>query len=89
MSSHCAETVYICHRCPPPAQPIIKEISIKQRHAQLIRIKGTFNPGNKHTANLPGTKRVVHPKNPSGTYIWPCRCSCNSLKTGAPKACLK
>ena len=69
MSTNHAETTYICSRtgsgkggCPPPAKPIKKEISVKRRHAQLIRLKGTFYAGNKHTANLPGTKRIIQPK---------------------------
>jgi len=57
---------------PPPAKPIKTQISIKRQHAQLTRLKGIFVPGNKHTANLPGTKRIVHPKKTPNKYKWRC-----------------
>ena len=44
--------------CPEVAKPIIKEyMSAKMRYAQQIRKHGTFDSGNRHTPNLPGTKR--------------------------------
>ena len=51
---------------------ITRQVSAKMHLAQLLKIKGTFVPANRHTANLPGTKRIVHPRDASGSYIWGC-----------------
>ena len=67
-----------CNKCPPPVNPgffnnggVDRQISTKMKIAQMLKIKGIFKPGNRHTPNLPGTKRPVHPK-PPGNYTWPC-----------------
>ena len=58
----------ICDICPPTPRPttlnnhlIERQISTKMRVSQLLKIKGIFSSGNKHTANLPGTKRSINP----------------------------
>ena len=66
----------VCHNCPPPPKPhklstgyLNHHISAKMRLAQLLKVKGTFQPGNHHTPNLPGTKRqVVQKKNAHLTW---------------------
>ena len=78
MSNKSARQIYRCHRCPTPAKPlnidstaVIRQQSAKMRLAQLLKIKGASSPANHHTANLPGTKRMVIPT-PPGQYSWPC-----------------
>ena len=44
-------------------------ISAKMRLAQLLKVKGTFQPGNHHTPNLPGTKRQVVQKKKCTSYM--------------------
>ena len=53
--------------CPKPILPskyntsdVEKQLSSKMRIAQLIMIKGTFAPENRHTANLVGSRRLVY-----------------------------
>ena len=72
----CCTNGYICHKCPPTPKPvnldngwIIRQQSSKMRLAQILKMKGFVTPKNRHTANLPGTKRQVIPQDPSG-YIF-------------------
>ena len=79
MCDKSAQTTYLCNKCPTTAKPsslnngtITRQISAKMHMAHLLKIKGVFVPANRHTANLPGTKRVVYPTDASGAYIWGC-----------------
>ena len=82
MDRQCARccTMGGCNHCPPMPKPLLQQdskISKKMERAHLIRLKGTFVPANRHTANLPGTMRPVIPKDASGTLIWPCNADIN------------
>jgi len=69
---------FICPQggCPEPAQAIIKHsTSVKMRQAQMLKRHGFSTPGNKHTANLPGTHRQHNRKTEEQRQqqpIWPC-----------------
>ena len=59
-------------QCPEIAKPIIKEyMSAKMRYAQQIRKYGTTDSGNRHTPNLPGTKRQ-HIRRKKEYETWRC-----------------
>ena len=69
---------FICPQggCPEPPQVIIKHsTSVKMRQAQMLKKYGFFTPSNKHTANLPGTRRQHIRKSAAELRqppIWPC-----------------
>ena len=62
-----------CSPCPDPPCPIVKtQASVKIRQAQIIKRHGIFPPANRHTPNLPWTRRPHH-KRPPHPVIWPCK----------------
>ena len=73
----CCTKEYVCHKCPPTPKPvnldngwIIRQQSAKMRLAQLLKIKGSVESENRHTANLTGSKRAIIPPDLSGGYSW-------------------
>ena len=76
-SAYCRKE-YLCHHCPTTPKPVdlnngwvIRQQSAKMRLAQLLKIKGSVTPANRHTSNPPGSKRALIPTDPSGIY-WTC-----------------
>jgi hypothetical protein len=74
----CCTKEYLCHHCPTTPKPVdlnngwvIRQQSAKMRLAQLLKIKGSATPANRHTSNLFGSKRALIPTDPSGIY-WTC-----------------
>ena len=48
---------------------VTRQQSAKMRLAQLLKSKGTVTSGNRHTANLAGTKRAVIAKDSPKVYL--------------------
>lgn len=76
-SAYCRKE-YLCEHCPTTPKPVdfnngwvIRQQSSKMRLAQLLKIKGSVTPANRHTSNPPGSKRALIPTDPSGIY-WTC-----------------
>ena len=72
----CCTKEHLCHHCPPTPKPVNlnnhwvnRQQSAKMRLAQLLKIKGTVTSGNRHTPNLPGTKRAIIPKDSPEVYL--------------------
>lgn len=71
----CCTKEYLCHHCPTTPKPVdlnngwvIRQQSAKMRLAQLLKIKGSVTPANRHTSNPPGSKRALIPTDPAGIY---------------------
>jgi len=60
------------HGCPDPPVVLVKHTtSTRMRQAQILKQFGFVIPGNKHTPNLPGTRRQ-HNRKPKVPPTWPC-----------------